>query len=556
MGKKVLVIGLDGATWDLIKPWADKGELPTFKKLMEGGVWGELESAIPPLSCPAWLSVVTGKNPGKLGTYDFLIYDSNDYSTHPVNPKFFEGKGIWDMLSCQEIRVGVVNVPMSTPHPLNGFIVSGMFTPNEDEYVYPPELKAKLNDIADQYELDITQFDYSNEGKFIEDVYRILDKRKKVVEYLMDTQDRDFLMVVFTTPDRIQHFLWKYIDPKHPLHDTGKAQKYKDAIKDFWQRIDQILRKLIEKSDNETNVIIISDHGFGTHDMVFYVNDWLKEQGYLRLKQKEKSFLTKLGFFSESISSLLKKLRLYGFVIPLIPKRLRNLVPSKYPSFERMKDKIDWEHTKAYSAPHSIGCEQIYINLRGCKPYGSIELKEYETTRAEIIEKLRRLQYPQTNKQMKVEVFKPEEIYVGDYVNKAPDILYLIEQLRCVSDKSFGHQSIFEKTSINPRQNASHRTNGIFLAYGPDIKKSYKIENAKIYDIVPTILHIFGLPIPNDVDGRILNEIFKEDSQIAKRKPRFITPDYRKEGQEEQGEFSKEDAKRVKERLRALGYLD
>jgi len=218
-----------------------------------------------------------------------------------------------------------------------------------------------------------------------------------------------------------------------------------------------------------------------------------------------------------------------------------------------MSDIIDWPQTKAFSCPHSAHFGQIYINLMNREPKGCVEPNEYEKVRNEIIKEMNKLTNPISGKKMKIEIYKPEEIYSGPYIHQAPDIIFLINDAECEADTSLGHDSLFLQGSFDLRCTGTHKKNGIFIASGPEIKESTEILGAKIIDLTPTLLHMFGIPVPRDMDGRILKEIFKEDSVSAIRKAKFSWPD--KINKNQVSEMTKQDEKKIEERLRSLGYL-
>ena len=217
---KVLIIGLDGATWDLIKPWAEEGKLPTFKKLMEGGVYGNLKSTIPPWTIPAWNCMLTGKNPGKLGVFTFMCRSPDSYVFRPYFLLNKPPKSVLDIISENGKTVCAVNIPMiHYAYKINGCMVAGWLYHPSRPITYPEELKSELDSITGGYEIDVIEVEVlphefkeiEIEGKeaFLKYLYRVTEKRAKATEYLLDKYDWDFFMVVFVGPDRIQHRLWE-----------------------------------------------------------------------------------------------------------------------------------------------------------------------------------------------------------------------------------------------------------------------------------------------------------------------------------------------------------
>jgi len=485
--RKVLVIGLDGATWDLIKPWAEEGNLPAFKKLMDEGVYGNLKSTLPIHTIPAWNCMLTGKNPGKLGVFTFL---QKDPDSHVFHPYFFinkpERNSIIDILSKNRKRVCSINLPTThSTYKINGCMVGGWLYNSNKPFTYPEKLKSELDRITGGYEIDTYQNidvphlggeEIENTEEFLKCLYRITEKRAKATQYLLNKYDWDFFMVVFTGPDRIQHKLWE---------DKNEIEKY-------YQYIDKIIAKLLDKIDDEVVTILVSDHGFGPQSRVFNINEWLIEKGLLKLQIDWRTKLRRtLGW-----------LHLWHLGKRFLPSHLKNRIGAKIHAISFEKANIDWSKTKAYSYSR---CGEIYINLKGRK-----KDEEYEELRNRVIKELKELKI--AGKKIPINVFKKEEIYFGKYIDKAPDLIIQLDDNICGINTRIGYGSIFSNG-----KGGNHRIHGIFLAHGSGIKKGVEIQGTKIYDIAPTILYIMGVPIPKDMDGRVLKEIFEEDSELYKK---------------------------------------
>lgn len=183
--------------------------------------------------------------------------------------------------------------------------------------------------------------------------------------------------------------------------------------------------------------------------------------------------------------------------------------------FEAMREKIDWSQTVAYSPPHTSVAGSVNINLKGREGQGVVDSNSYSKLREEIIKNLKAL--CEETSDFKIEVFKREELYHGEQLGRAPDIIYTINDFQCVSRSSFSSGRIFQPGSMGGAYSGTHRLEGIFVAKGPQIKESYSFEGAEIVDIAPTILHILGLPVPEDMNGKVLKELFQNGSELAQR---------------------------------------
>jgi len=554
---RVLVIGLDGATFDLIKPWVNEGWLPNLAKLIERGVSGELESTIPPVTLPAWISFATGKNPGKLGIYDIIGRKNNGYITQPWNPIPLKEKTLWDILGDHGIKIGVLNFPGTfPPRKVNGFMVTGMFTPSEKKnFTYPERLKPELNHVVGRYELDADHWMYSKEDRFLRDIYRVTEKRGKAAEHLIRKFRCQFIIVVFTSTDRIQHVMWKHADRDHPQHNPVRAQKYSSAIKAYWRRLDKIVSKLIEGFGDGGTIVVMSDHGFGPRKKTFFVNEWLRQEGFLKLRRSTGK--NPLARVAESLYHYLGNTRMYRILTVLLQKLIgRELIyryAFRFLSYEELINAVDWNLTKAFSCHHTAHLGHIYLNLKGREPQGCVEQCDYEKLRNEIIGRLSKLKDQWSGEQLKMEIYRPEKIYSGPYVNQAPDIIFLINDGECEADTTFGHNFPFKQGSFDLRHTGTHTKKGLFIASGPRVKEGIEITGAKIVDLAPTLLCLFGIPVSKDMDGRVLTEIFRQDIYPSEKEAAFTGAT--EAGEREVSRTSKRDQRMMIERLRRLGYL-
>ncbi|MFC1904402.1 alkaline phosphatase family protein [Chloroflexota bacterium] len=524
---KVVVFGIDGGLLKLIEQWQD--ELPNLKKIMENGVYGELESTFPPVTCPAWPAMFTGKNPGKLGMYDFTKYLHDQEQIFGINSSLdYSSSAIWNILNTRGKKVGLLNVPMTfPPQKIDSFMVCGIGSPDaiKATYTYPPDLKETLNETVGGYviypwvELSIP----GKEEYYIKASDEIIRKREKAASYLMGNLPWDLFVCVFYVLDQVQHYFWHHMDESH-IRESD--ERYRDVIKDFYIKVDSAIGRLLEKIPEGTNILVVSDHGFGPVHGTFAVNRWLENNNFLKFTKKiqqrrANAILLKIRKFLLTYLSL----RLIQVVAKLLPRTIAKKLTVReihMDSTIAVYQSIDWSQTRAYGLG-LVG--MIYINLKGREPHGIVEPgQEYEAVKDEIITKLRQMTDPETGRAVDIQVFTKEEVYHGQYLESAPDILYRMpkyHQSVSIRDKAEWRQSLFS---------GGHVPEGIFFAWGPDIKQSgQKLPNLKIYDISPTILHLFGLPVPRDMDGRVLTEIFKEDSEPEQREVAYQEVDYEAE---------------------------
>lgn len=558
-GGRVLVIGLDGATFDLIEPWAQAGDLPTFRRLLAEGAYGSLHSTIPPMTAPAWTSFMTGKNPGKHGLYDWIYRQDGSYDVAPVTAAFCQESTLWSLLSGAGRRVCTINVPMTfPPTPVGGVMVSGLPAPSTRVPItYPPGLLEEIENEVGEYLLypDPGQA-YSDSGldAFLDDLYRTADTRLRVLDYLRAREDWDFCMVVLNGTDTVQHAMWKFMSPEHPLHDPGKRTKYGDAVLRYFQYVDEALDRIIASLDGDTTLVLMSDHGFGPFHKFIHLNNWLRQQGWLQIRSTPmawtRSLLFDLGFTPMGIYNQLMRLGLGALKREVVRGRGGGLLRTLFLSF---KD-VDWQRTTAY-ALGNVG--QIRLNVRGREPQGIVEPgEEYESTRDEIIAGLKGLRDPQTGELVVEAVYRREEIYWGHNVKGAADIVFIPTRMEYFGfgEYEFGSNEIIE--AVERGISGTHRLNGMALLWGNGVVAGAHLQDAQILDLAPTILHLLGESVPQDMDGRVLTEALDpEYDEVRWAKDPPSTDAAFPPSTAADGSLTGEDAEILTERLRGLGYV-
>jgi predicted AlkP superfamily phosphohydrolase/phosphomutase len=550
--QKVMIIGLDGVPLDIIRRWAEGGYLPALRRLMEGGAVGHLRSTIPPTSGPSWSSFVTGMNPGKTGIYDFLYRREGTYSFPPVSASLRDGTSMWRYLGQAGCRVGVLNIPLSYPvEPVNGFMVSGWMTPyNATDYIYPPELAAELEIEVGNYRIYPTEtFSENRRESFLQASYDLLDMRTRTALYLVKTRPWDVFMTVFFDTDRILHQLWHYLDPDHPWR-TDREDK-EGIVRSYFQRVDRSIGQLIEYADENTLVIILSDHGMGQANNFIVLNNWLLETGLLQLKHdlwtRFKQLMFRSGFTLRNVHQIADRLGLAQQAEYVAGYFVDHLLKIAFLSFLD----VDWNQSKAYSFGRHLG--SIYVNVKGREPQGIVDPgAEYEAVRDEIEQMAHEFRDPHTGRKLIGEVLRREEVYNGPYLDRAPDLILRPSE---PSDIFFGLADFGHRDTVATvyRYSGMHRDYGMLTMNGPGVQPGSIIEGAAIQDMAPTVLHTMGLPVPADMDGRVLEQAFADTYVNAF--PVQIAEPLSSAGLASEGDYSAEGEKEILERLQGLGYL-
>lgn len=561
---KVLVIGLDGATFDLIDPWIAEGRLPVLARCLEAGTRSRLQSTPLSNSAQAWSSFITGKNPGKHGIYDFFETQPDSYGVRFLNASFRKGHSLWRLVSNAGKKVGVMNVPITyPPETVNGFQIPGLDSPGiDDDFAYPSGLMEEIDREVGQYILEAGIWGFIRQGRPDKALAGLLDMvrtRTATAKYLMENKAWDLFVMVYTATDKVQHHFWKYIDPTRP--ESHSSEDYANAIRQVYEEIDTGLGRLLAAA-GDASVIIMSDHGAGPSSRrTMYINRWLHREGFLHFKGPGgvagQWGRLKYGLLEQTNNEIRRRL----------PRRAKEIMVRLFPKLRDRVDSvlflpgIDWSRTVAYSRENHPA---VFMNTKGREIEGIVEPGEqYESIRDQIMDRLRALKCPDTGKPIVDGVFRREELYDGPETYKAPDIVFQWNEFLYVHrpsgsrpDTSF--LGILDDKALLASENTTrpsgiHRDYGILVVLGNCLEKNGRIDDAKIYDIAPTILYLLGLPIPDDMDGRVLEEAI--ETSFVRQTPLQKTKSPEMAAQTEQG-FDEGEAAAIEDRLRGLGYID
>lgn len=561
--KKLLIIGLDGATWNIIEPLRKKGLLPTFDLLLKNGVWSYLNSTVPPSTFPAWTTFMTGKNPGKHAVYDFTERIHGTYKLRFLNATFRRAKSLWRILSESGLRVGVMGLPVTfPPEDINGFMISGFDSPVarkiDPSFVRPVELYQEIKEQFGDYKISELLENYMNESWYHsarEKIEDSLDKKAKTALYLYQKEPWDCFMVLFGESDTAAHHFWKFYDNSSPRYEHVSGV-LSNIIPYIYQKLDNVVERFVEKLWEDTSIIIVSDHGFGGIGIkAISINKWLEQEGFL--SQNFQSSLIDRGL--ELLKETGLKYSPHSFQELVFRSSLKR-VAQQIEASSRFSG-IQWDRTSAFS--EDVGyfpC--VHINLQGREPKGIVSQTGYEKIRDSIIEKISAWKDPYTEKPIVRNAWKREVIYKGDYVPLAPDIILDLNtdhgySYLCLPHNYFSSDKTCKKLKKDElsgirrlSMSGSHRPEGIFLFSGDILSVSGKLsEGVDLQDICPTVLSFFGIPIDKDMDGRTIN-IFKQQHVFTTSTPKddAINAGYIP--------YTKSQGKKVADRLRNLGYFD
>lgn len=535
---KVVVIGLDGATPDLIQRW--RSDLPNLDRVFREGAHGTLESTIPPVSCPAWPSFSTGKNPGKLGVYHFYNLARNG-KIEIANSSSFADSCLWTILSQRDLNVGVFCVPGTYP-PLKvrGFMVSGFPTPFGSAYTYPPDLQRELDNLVGGFEVDLSFFGAFHPDKmpggraaYLVQLERFHEKNMRAIEHLLSGHDFDFFVAVFREIDLVQHYFWEDLD---------------GVVKKWYIELDSALGSISKLVPKECYLFAMSDHGFGPAGPAFRMNEFLRREGFLSLERNA-------SFSKPDAVSRLRKLvasTLSAGAVSFLRRWLPSRIVARFSGraietsrLDKLFRSINWKETKAFA----LGGDtfRIYTNVPGTQT--AIGTHSTDASVAdEIVASLRRAEERTSGCTVRFEIYPRDVIYSGDHLADAPDLCVEVFRngIKCQTGMDVFTDSLFGDAPL--AFSGIHRKEGFWCAAGPDVQKGIAID-ARITDIAPTILWLLNIPVPNDVDGKPLTAAFRKET----------LPEYGPAGSEPTSKTStvaqEDDQTKILERLKALGYL-
>lgn len=448
---KLLVIGLDCAAPELL---LGDERLVNLRRLMAAGAYGRLESVIPPITVPAWMCMATSQDPGTLGVYGFRNRTDHSYAGLGIaNSRSIQELAIWDQLAREGKRSVIIGVPPSfPPRRVNGICVGCFLTPSTatDDYTWPVSVKAEIAALVGEYEVDVKGFRTDQKAWLRESVFRMSRKLFTVVRHYLANTEWDYFQFVDIGLDRVHHGFWRYHDPEHVLHEPGS--EFENVIRDYYLHLDQEIGRLLEGLDDDTVVLVTSDHGARRLDGGFCVNEWLVREKLLALTEYPKS-VTPFG-----------------------------------------KLAVDWGKTRVWSEGGYYA--RVFFNVQGREPEGTIPAADYERFREEMKARLEAT-IPGTL------VFKPEEIY-RTVRNVAPDLIVHFGGLSYRSVGGVGYPELIVVENDTGPDDCNHAQFGSFILAGPRFPAVGELSGVRLLDIAPTLLELGGYDVPSSMQGRSL----------------------------------------------------
>ena len=528
MPKRVLIIGWDGVDWKVVQPMLDAGELPNLKSLIERGAYGDCLSSVPSHSWCAWPTFMTGLNPAGHGVFDILEHKPGVTKRLPVTYKSVKARTIFDDFTAADKTQLAINIPLTFPTPaIKGKVIGGGVLPAARSYTYPTELQQELDQNAPFpiNGMSWTTFRGRPEA-FLEECAEITAKRQKAFEYLLDTTDWDFGVLVYVSTDRIQHCLMEYVSPDHPDYEKLKDTPVAKQTRAVYQQLDDGLAELLKRTTDEDLVMFMSDHGHQPCTRCCTMDRVLEHMGYAKFSKG--SFATNLirwGPGRRIARRIYDLLKLHGKVaLPATP--------------------LDWTKSRAYTSVSSTG-EGVSINLKGREPQGTVDPKDYDSLREEIIQKLSDFRDPETGKAPIRKIYRKEEILSGPFLDTAPDILLVPAPLYSLTHA----KGMVEDADW---LSGDHRLEGMLVAVGPEVTPGPLKETAYLQDLGPTSLAALDVPSGIERDGKVLTSLVGD----KKLEVKLVDGADGSGGPADDSGLTSDEESEVEEHLRGLGYVE
>jgi predicted AlkP superfamily phosphohydrolase/phosphomutase len=552
--RRVLVIGLDGGTFDVLLPLVDEGRLPHLKRLMDGGAWGRLRTVVPPGTGPAWSSIITGLDPSNHGIADLIVRAEKSYDLAFLNASSLRAPTIWDLVGSFGGEVVVLNVPMTYPAGrVNGLLITGLDTPaGAGGCTYPPDLLETVRSIEPGYRITPDEaYVPGREGRYLAELTSLVRAKAHVLTEILQKVPWKFAMQVFSETDFLQHALWHTIDRAHPRHRAEDEERYRPAVVEFYETLDALVGEAAQVVGDDGSLVIISDHGAGPLHEFIHANNILLAAGIMKVRRHPLSWikyilfragLTPLGVYRVGAARKLGRARM-GL---RWTSKGYNLLRRFFFSFSD----IDWKRTRAYAVSGGV-YGGMFVNLRGREPSGTVPREQYDEARLGLKQMLLDLRHPGTGKPLVKQVVMREEVYSGRFLEELPDLYFLPSD---PTQAVFGDFEFSSNRVVEPASeaiSAQHRMDGIMVLKGPGVKRGAGLGGMTVTDTLPLVLYLMGLPIPEGLDGKFNPALF-EEKEIAQRPPTYFKLD---DGDYAGRHRRATDDESIKQRLKGLGYI-
>lgn len=544
--ERVILIGLDGATYAVLDPLLAAGVMPNLKRLMGEGARGILDSTKPPVTCPAWPSMFTGVNPGKHGVFSFSCRDRQTRKLRTSCCGDVRAPKLWDLLAEAKRNVAFMNVPTTFPAPeVRGVMLTGYVSPDESPDVLSPrslnaDMRGTFGDLKLNWDvLGYRPDDADERVEHIKHMNELLRLRNRQFDYLLDQADADFVFLVHEYPDRVQHIFYHLLDPSCRAYGDPVNRAALEALKEGFREQDRLIGRLVERFGPDANYLVVSDHGFGPVYRWVYVNNLLAQHGLLAIRE------------GKAVADVLARRASFSNETRV---RFGLHSPDAWPDPSNLP-LVNFARSQAFGGPQLE--HAVYVNVKGRFANGTVEPGEpYRRVKRQIIDALSRAVDPQSGERVFTGVHDRDSIYHGDFVDEAPDVVFGLAPGYMVSNETLpsllARGRFLRDVTGGWQYSGYHLPDGIVVGWGPAFRRAKHIR-ADIVDIAPTVLYLMGLPIPSYMDGRVMEDALTP-GLLDQRAPEFsnVSPVCDRGASVT---YTPEQQLEVTKRLEQLGYL-
>jgi predicted AlkP superfamily phosphohydrolase/phosphomutase len=497
--QRVFIFEVSGPTIDFLRERRDS--LPNFRRFLDQGAWGTLHGPLQPVAPQSFATLLTGRNPGANGLFDFFQFAAGGYDRVPFSTRLLRQPTFYQRLSDGGKRVGLINVPLTFPLPqVNGFVVSG----DEgigDEFAVPADVCRRLRD--DGYSVPFgASYAPGRERQFTDRAMQVLQMRRRALRQLFADGRWDFGMLTIHMYGELLHAFWKFYDRQHPAYQPLQTVfEGRDPFLEPLVMIDEMLGEIVELAGPQGLVLFLGAWGHRIEHTRVHLNAVLEQDGWLRFRRDPRTLVKQLmfrtGITAATAERLAHQLNLYKLFHYRLGRGQRAKMTGA--TFLSYRD-VDWSRTRAVAMGY-LG--QVYLNVQGQRPLGTIPPDQYGVERDRLQRRLAELRHPVTGEEMVERVYPREEIYRGEALAHAPD---LVVEWKPGYSGDAGLSGAGRIITPSPAHHSSdHWNQSVLLGQGAGVRPGEL--TARLEDIAPTVLHGLGLSVPADLDGKVLTAL-------------------------------------------------
>jgi len=476
----LLIVGLDGASYDLCERWIAQGHLPNLARIKHEGSLLPLKSTIPSVSPVAWSTFMTGMNPGEHGVFGFFVPQRpGPYEPptcfRPVNSQDCQGERFWEKMNNAGLSTGIVGVPVTYPaQPLKGHMVTGLLAPrlSTPGATYPPGLGAEITANVGPYRIAPRGiYAPGGEQALMRELHTCLELRGRLARYLLQKYRCDVHVFVLYETDVVQHKMWRFMDSSHPRYNASAGKEWGSAIRDVYAHADSIVGELMEQLGQYDTIVVVSDHGGGPLHGTIHLNSWLRKEGYLAGTESWQRWVMMLNGRWSFVRVCARIARCLGLLARInLGQEARRVLAS---GFLRAKN-INWGRTVAYS----LGFEGAIYTLG----------ENHSAIAREIAEGLQCLREPVSGQALVGSVHRAQDLYKGRLVGYAPSLILGLARGRySASQKAFAPQLV-----STPTDSGTHSPIGILGVWGPGTAAVGEQQRFNMQAVSGLLLEIVG----------------------------------------------------------------